>query len=166
MTKRGPRERWDLCKVTQQVRGTPVPNPLQVTPTNTVGSYRLPSLLSSYTCAHTHTHTHTHTRRRTYTQQRFQSCRASSHDVTFTFPLLCLCSQVSPSIRNALPFARPRSFPSGSEGKASAFNAGRPRFDPLEKEMATHSSTFARKIPSTEEPSRLQSMGLQRVGHD
>ena len=38
--------------------------------------------------------------------------------------------------------------------------------DPLEKEMATHSSTLAWKIPWTEEPGRLQSMGLQRVRHD
>ena len=37
---------------------------------------------------------------------------------------------------------------------------------PLEKEMATHSSTLAWKIPQMEEPGRLQSMGLQRVGHD
>ena len=38
--------------------------------------------------------------------------------------------------------------------------------DLLEKEMATHSSTFAWKIPWTEESGRLQSMGSQRVGHD
>ena len=38
--------------------------------------------------------------------------------------------------------------------------------DPLEKEMAIHSSTVAWKIPWTEEPGRLQSMGSQRVGHD
>ena len=38
--------------------------------------------------------------------------------------------------------------------------------DPLEKEMATHSSTLVWKIPWTEEPGRLQSMGSQRVGHD
>ena len=38
--------------------------------------------------------------------------------------------------------------------------------DPLEKEMATHSSILAWKIPWTEEPSRLQSMGSQRVRHD
>ena len=37
--------------------------------------------------------------------------------------------------------------------------------DPLEKEMATHSSTLAWKSPWTEEPGRLQSMSLQRVGH-
>ena len=40
------------------------------------------------------------------------------------------------------------------------------REDPLEKEMATHSSTLAWKIPWTEKPGRLQSMGSQRVGHD
>ena len=38
--------------------------------------------------------------------------------------------------------------------------------DPLEKEMATHSSTLAWKIPWTEEPGRLQPMGSLRVGHD
>ena len=36
----------------------------------------------------------------------------------------------------------------------------------LEKEMAAHSSILAWKIPWTEEPVRLQSMGSQRVGHD
>ena len=38
--------------------------------------------------------------------------------------------------------------------------------DPLEKEMATHSSTLAWRIPWTEEHGKLQSMGSQRVGHD
>ena len=38
--------------------------------------------------------------------------------------------------------------------------------DPLEKEMATHSSIIAWETPWTEEPGRLQTMGLQRVGHD
>ena len=38
--------------------------------------------------------------------------------------------------------------------------------DPLEKEMATHSGTLAWKIPWTEEPGRLQSMGSQRAGYD
>ena len=38
--------------------------------------------------------------------------------------------------------------------------------DPLEKQMATHSSVLAWKIAWTEEPGRLQSMGLQRVRHD
>ena len=38
--------------------------------------------------------------------------------------------------------------------------------DPLEKEMAIHSSTIAWQIPWTEEPGRLQSMGSKRVGHD
>ena len=38
--------------------------------------------------------------------------------------------------------------------------------DPLEKGMATHSSIVACRIPWTEEPGGLQSMGLQRVGHN
>ena len=38
--------------------------------------------------------------------------------------------------------------------------------DPLEKEMATHSSILAWKTPWTEKLGRLQSMGMQRVGHD
>ena len=38
--------------------------------------------------------------------------------------------------------------------------------DPLEKAMATHSSVLAWRIPWTEEPGRLQSVGSQRVGHD
>ena len=51
-------------------------------------------------------------------------------------------------------------FPGGSEGKAFAYNVGDPGSipgsrDPLEKEMAIHSSTPAWKIPWTEEPDRL-----------
>ena len=38
--------------------------------------------------------------------------------------------------------------------------------DPLEKEMAPHSSILAWKIPQMEEPGKLQSVGLERVGHD
>ena len=38
--------------------------------------------------------------------------------------------------------------------------------DPLEKELATHSSILAWSIPWTDEPGRLQYMGLQQVGHD
>ena len=62
-------------------------------------------------------------------------------------------------------------FPGGSDGKASAYNAetqvqSLSREDLLEKEMATHASIRAWKIPWTEEPGRLQSMGSQRVGHD
>ena len=62
-------------------------------------------------------------------------------------------------------------FPGGSDGKASAYNVGTwvqslGGEDPLEKEMATHSSILAWKIPWTEEPGWLLSMGSQRVGHD
>ena len=66
-----------------------------------------------------------------------------------------------------LVYASPWGFPGSSDSKVSAYNAGDPgREDPLEKEMATHSSMHAWKIPWTEEPGGLQSMGSQRVGHD
>ena len=63
------------------------------------------------------------------------------------------------------------SFPGGSDDKESACNAGDtdsvPSWeDPLEKGMATHSSTLAWRIPRTEEPGGLQSTGVSRVGHD
>ena len=59
----------------------------------------------------------------------------------------------------------------GSDIKVSAYNVGDlgsiPQEDPLEKEMAALSSmTLAWKISWMEEPSRLQSIGSQRVGHD
>ena len=61
-----------------------------------------------------------------------------------------------------------RSFPGGSMVKKpqelQAQSLG--QNDPLEKEMATHSSILARRIPWTEEPGGLWSMGLQRVGHN
>ena len=61
--------------------------------------------------------------------------------------------------------------PGGSDSKASVYNAGDPSSIPgLERSpgegMAPHSSTLAWKIPWTEEPGRLQSMGSLRVGHD
>ena len=59
----------------------------------------------------------------------------------------------------------------GSYGKESACNAGDQlrslgQEDPLEKGTATHSSILAWRIPWTEEPSGLQSMGSQRVRHN
>ena len=67
-------------------------------------------------------------------------------------------------------FMAGKGFPGGSEVKASASNVGDlgsiPGFDPLEKEMASHSSILAWRISWSEEPGRLQSMGSQRVGHD
>ena len=65
----------------------------------------------------------------------------------------------------------PLGFSGGLDCKESACNAGdQLRFlgqeDPLEKGMATHSTILAWTIPWTDEPSRLQSMGLQTVGHD
>ena len=62
-------------------------------------------------------------------------------------------------------------FPGGSDHKASACNAGDPgsilsQEDPLEKEMATHSSVLDWTIPWTDKPGGLQSMGSQRVRHN
>ena len=69
--------------------------------------------------------------------------------------------------KNLISTAKGLDFPGSSDSKASAYNVGDlGREDPLEKEMATHSSTLAWKIPWMEEPSRLQSVGSQRVGHD
>ena len=67
--------------------------------------------------------------------------------------------------------ASKRGFPGSLDGKASAYNAGDPGLIPGSgrspgEEMATHSSIHALKIPWTEEPGGLQSMGSQRVGHD
>ena len=69
-----------------------------------------------------------------------------------------------------LQLVNKQNFPGGLDGKASVCNAGDLGRslgweDLLEKEMATHCSTIAWKIPWTEEPDRLQFMGLQRVGH-
>ena len=62
-------------------------------------------------------------------------------------------------------------FPGGSVVKNMTANTGDSgqslgQEGPLEKEMATYSSILAWKVPWTEEPSGLQSMGLQRAGHD
>ena len=65
-------------------------------------------------------------------------------------------------------------FPGGSVVKTLPANAGDADLqfqslgqeEPLEEEMATHSSFFAWRIPWTEGPGGLQSMGSQRVGHD
>ena len=65
----------------------------------------------------------------------------------------------------------PLGFPGDSDGKQSACNAGNWVLslrweDPLEKEMATHSSILALRIPWTEEPDGLQFVGSQRVIHN
>ena len=68
---------------------------------------------------------------------------------------------------SSLISTNPLGFPGGSDSKEFTYNAGDPGgLDPLEKGMATHSSILAWRIPWTEEPGRLQSMGSQRVRHD
>ena len=60
-----------------------------------------------------------------------------------------------------------KSFPGGATGKEVTCQCRRPRFDPqgwdepLEKEMATHSTVLAWRVPWTEEPGGLPSMGSQ-----
>ena len=69
------------------------------------------------------------------------------------------------------PVTVPPGFPNGSDGKASSCNAGDEgdtgsalgQEDPLEEEVAAHSSVLAWEIPWTEEPGRLQSMRSLRV---
>ena len=68
--------------------------------------------------------------------------------------LCCLCASLVAQLVNNLPAMR------------ETWVQSLGREDLLEKEMATHSSILAWKIPWMEEPGRLQSMGLQRVGHD
>ena len=83
-----------------------------------------------------------------------------------------LVPSVSSSQSHLFPLPTPPpEVPGGSDSKAPACNAGDPGLIPrsersLEKEMATHSSTLAWKIPWMEESGGLQYIGLQRVRHD
>ena len=67
-----------------------------------------------------------------------------------------MASQVAQVIKNLLANA-------GAEGDMSSIPGSE---DPLEKEMVSHSSILAWRIPWPEELGELQSMGLQRVGHN
>ena len=67
--------------------------------------------------------------------------------------LFLMASQMAPWLRIYLPVQEMQVLSLGWE-------------DPLEKEMATHSSVLAAKIPWTEEPGGLQSVGSLRVAHD
>ena len=68
----------------------------------------------------------------------------------------------SREVRTSLVFQMVKRLPTILETQVQALGWE----DPLEKEMATHSSILAWRIPWTEEPCRLQSMGSQRMGHD
>ena len=68
----------------------------------------------------------------------------------------------SREVRTSLVFQMVKRLPTILETQVQALGWE----DPLEKEMAIHSSTIAWKMPWTEEPGRLQSMGSQRVGQD
>ena len=87
--------------------------------------------------------------------------------------LLSLGSQL-PLLEGYFEEANERSFPGGASGKEPACQCRRHKTwvwslgqeDPLEEGMTTHSSILAGRIPWTEEPGGLQSMGSHRVGHD
>ena len=84
------------------------------------------------------------------------SIKVTSLTFRFNLPLLCtetLTSLVAQTVKHLSTMQETQVRSLGRE-------------DPLEKEMAIHSSIIAWKIPWTEEPGRLQSMGSQRVGHD
>ena len=76
-------------------------------------------------------------------------------------------------ILKSQPLCTQTGLPGGASGKEPDCTAGDTRDsgsilgqeDPLEEGMATHSSILAWRIPWTEEPGRLQSIGSQRVGH-
>ena len=73
--------------------------------------------------------------------------------------------------RDRLPTPVLKGFPGGLDGKESTCNEGDlgstlDLEDPLEEGMATHSGILTWRIPWTEEPGRLQSMGSQRIRHD
>ena len=72
---------------------------------------------------------------------------------------LCTCYELN---RDSLVAQMVESLPAVLETQVQSLG----QEHPLEKELATHSSTLAWKIPWMEEPDRLQSMGLQRVRHD
>ena len=67
------------------------------------------------------------------------------------------------TLMESIPYI-PSYFPGGSEQEVQFQYLGWE--DPLEEEMATHSSTLTGRIPQMEEPGRPQSMGSQRVGHN
>ena len=96
---------------------------------------------------HTHTHTHTHTPHAEYT------CTMTSLISNICTFFLYPASLVAQTVKH-LP------------AMWDTWVRSLGRVDPLEEEMATHSSTLAWKIPWTEEPGGLQSMRSQRVRHD
>ena len=68
--------------------------------------------------------------------------------------------------RPPCPSPTPRVHSKNSPAKQGTRVQSLGREDPLEEDMTIHSSILTWKIPWTEEPGRLQSIGLQRVGHD
>ena len=98
---------------------------------------------------------------------KYTSCLITHPAASWVHPLLF--TYRNQRKQKVLRLFTPLGFPGGSDSKESACNEGDPESIPGlggslgEKGMATHSSILAWRIPRTEEPGKLQSMGLQRV---
>ena len=88
--------------------------------------------------------------------------RAASPSTVGTMTSSMLIISILYTLRVSLVVQRVKRLPTMEETQVQSLG----REDPLEKEIAPHSSILAWKIPWTEEPGWLQSMGSQRVGHD
>ena len=86
----------------------------------------------------------------------------STYHISTTIRLLSLLLELTPPHMAALVAWLVKNLPVMQETWVQSLGLE----DTLEKEMATHSSILAWRIPWTEKPSRLQSTGSQRVGHD
>ena len=96
-------------------------------------------------------------------QARPQNGTAAMQDnLAVSFLIFCCWSIVALQCWASLVAQRVKHLPAVQETWVRSLG----QEDPLEKEMATHSSTLAWKIPWAEKPGRLQFMGSQRVGHD
>ena len=84
-----------------------------------------------------------------------ESCTSGPAASALIWVPLAWASQVAPTVKN---------MPASAGNLRHVRSLGQE--DPLEEEMTTHSSFLALRIPRTEEPGGLQSIGLQRVGHD
>ena len=85
-----------------------------------------------------------------------------SWTAAFSLPVDHLFTQLTGLLGTSLVAQMVKHLPTMQETRVQSLG----QEDPLEKEMVTHSSTLAWKIPWAEEPGRLQSMESQRVGHD
>ena len=92
----------------------------------------------------------------------YSPCGHRVSHMTERLSLVSLCASLYPVLRTSLVAQTVKRLPIMRETWVQSLG----QEDLLEKEMTTHSSILAWKIPWAEKPGRLQSMGSQRVGHD